>query len=274
MNSNWREHQYGRITGGALESWLQLFERMWKEREEFSSIRDDPDQWANSFEKLVGIPNWVVLYEQDLLRLACTLIAHSGLEDGFVQAARAGGDALLQFVETLAEIPPPDEKTLADTLPAAMAMLGNLEAIAVYSRSVNDMVKAAKAGDYAALGEAVSIDAYVLCFPFFLAGIRIDQLSNQTEFAKDVFRAVCGPHRRRYEYSTLRWAEYLLRDQGAFEACSREELYILLAHHLKLYDAAGTQEDAKSALFAMFRKWQKQAGIQNPRFGFSGKKKA
>ena len=53
-----------------------------------------------------------------------------------------------------------------------------------------------------------------------------------------------------------------------------EDIYVLLVEHLKLYDPTGTRKDPKAALFAMFKKWQKQAGIQNPRFGFSGKKKA
>ena len=266
----WRETSYGRITGSDLERLLAVFEDIWKDRDSFVSLRDDQDSWWDSVNKLAEIPNWAPLYELDLPRLIAVLVAQSGISNEFLAAAKGGVGTLIDFSEQVPKGPPPNR----EVLPAAMAMLGNLEAISVYSRTINDMVKAAKEGDVEALGQALSVDAYLMCRPFFLAGLRVDQLSGQGDFTSYVMRWVSGPNRRRYEYASLRWAEYLLRDQGAFEACSREDIYVLLVHHLKLYDVAGTQDDAKSALFAMFKKWQKQAGIQNPRFGFSGKKKA
>jgi len=271
MEHSWRSKHYGRITGGELERWIRQFDAIWRERQEFLGIKEDSGQWLDSFEKIAAIPNWIALYDMDLLRLGSEMIAHSGVAEGFLEAAKNGRHALLEFVEDLREITPVDA---ARALPAAMAMLGNLEAIALYSRSINDMVVAARAGDADAMWQAVSVDAYVLSSPFFLAGIRIDQLAGDDGFTALAWRHVSGPNRRRYENVKLRWTEYLLRDQGAFEACSREEIYALVVEHLRLYDAAGQQRDPKSALFAMFRKWQKQAGIQNPRFGFSVKKKA
>lgn len=266
----WRNQRYGRISGGDLERWLLVFDGVWKEREDFAAIRGDPDAWVYSLEKISVIPNWFALYDLEILQLVSELLARTELTEEFVAAAKSGSEALLTLVESL-----PDRLTPnVNALPAAMAMLGNLEAIALYSRSINDMVTSAKKGDLSALRQAVSIDSYVLCFPFFLAGLRVDQLSGESWFTEDVMRAIAGPHRRRYDRVRLRWAEYLLRDQGAFEACTRNEIYTLLVEHLQLYDPSGIQQDAKAALFSMFKKWQKQAGIQNPRFGFSVKKKA
>ena len=131
------------------------------------------------------------------------------------------------------------------------------------------MVAQAKEGDVEALFAALSVDSLVSTMPFFQAAMRLGQLSGDPGFAEGVFASVKGPHKKRYEYPELRWAEYLLRDQGAFEGCSREEIYELVVEHLMLYDAAGRKEDAKAGLFKLFRTWQKQAGIQNPRFGFS-----
>lgn len=267
---SWRMRSYGRITGGQLERLLASFSLIWEERESFTWIRGNSDEWVHSFEKIVGIPNWAPLYELDLVRLVALLAVRSGLGEKIAGAAKEGIEALVDLAETM----PEDFSPSPDALPASMAMLGNLEAISVYSRSINDMVKAAKRGDFDSLMQAISVDAYVLCFPFFLAGIRVDQLSGQEDAIEEVFRALRGPHERRYDFVKLRWAEYLLRDQGAFDACSREDIYVLLVENLKLYDPAGTKKDPKSAIFAMFRKWQKEAGIQNPRFGFSGKRKA
>lgn len=260
---------YGRITGNELERLLRVFNEIWKDRGAFAAPRDDLDGWWDSVGNIVDIPNWAPLYELELVRLIAVLVTQSGFSKEFVAAAAGGVGPLIDLSEQLSEGPAPSR----DALPAAMAMLGNLEAISVYSRGINDMVKAAKEGDLEALVQAASIDSYVLCFPFFLAGMRVDQLSGQSDFTNVVMRSLAGPHQRRYEYVTLRWAEYLLRDQGAFEACSREEIYVLLVEHLKMYDPSGTKKDPKAALFAMFKKWQKQAGIQNPRFGFSGKVK-
>lgn len=265
---DWRQLRYGRITGADLERLIGVFDDLWCDRESFADIKHDPEQWGRSLGKLAALPNWITLYEITLLKLVATLVVQTGAGDQFVAAAKGGVEELMRFVQDLPETPPSQ-----NALPAALAMIGNLEAIALYSRSINDMFQAAREGDPGALCEALSVDAYVICHPFFLAGMRLDQFMSDSSFTKDVVRALSGPHKRRYDYVRLRWAEYLLRDQGAFEVCSREEIYSLLVEHLKLYDLAGEQRDPKAALFSMFNKWQKQAGIQNPRFGFSGKRK-
>lgn len=267
--SEWRMHRFGRITGGELERLLAVFEEVWKEREEFSSLRESPGNWAVSFDRLASVPNWVTYYEVSLSQLVGELISRTGVAEQFIAAANGGVDSLLTFVDTLPDLPPPSE----ESLPVAMAMIGNLEAISLYSRTINDMVAAAKEGDVLALSQAISVDAYVVCFRFFLAGMRLGQFMGDAEFASGVMRAISGPHKRRHEYAKLRWAEYLLRDQGGFEVCSREEIYSLIVEHLRLYDPVGDKKDPKAGLFSLFRKWQKQAGIQNPGFGFSGKKK-
>lgn len=269
-NLAWRDRKYGRVSGGDLSRLLAAFDEIWEERESFVSLKDNPEEWGESLGTLVALPNWATFYEIDFLKLVATLMVQTGHAEAFTAAAKDGVEGLLDFVESLPDFPPPSK----EVLPACMAMIGNLEAISLYSRSMNDMIKAARGGDIEALGQAISVDAYIISFPIFLAGMRLDQFTGDARFTKEVMRAISGPHKKRYEYIKLRWAEFLLRDQGAFEVCTREDIYSLIVEHLKLYDPIGDKKDPKAGLFALFRKWQKQAGIQKPRFGFSGRKKA
>lgn len=191
----------------------------------------------------------------------------SGLAPKLSEAVESSSPASFLF-DAVNELPDeaPDHPA---ALPLAFAMIGNLDAIACYSRSINDMIEKAKEGDVQSLFVAVSVDSLVSTMPFFQAALRLGQLSGDPSAASEIFKAIKGPHRKRLEYLELRWVEYLLRDQGAFEACSKQEIYELVVEHLKVYDVAGDKEDAKAGLFKLFRTWQKQAGIQKPRFGFS-----
>lgn len=195
----------------------------------------------------------------------------AGLGPKLAEAVNASNPAA--FMLDAVDVLPDEAPDHPAALPLAFAMIGNLDAIACYSRSVNDMIEQARNGDAEALFAALSVDSMVLTMPFFQSALRLGQLSGDASFAEQVFAAIKGPHRKRFEYPELRWVEYLLRDQGAFEACSKQEIYELVVEHLKVYDVSGVKEDAKAGLFKLFRTWQKQAGIQKPRFGFSAQGK-
>lgn len=267
----WRTKCYGRISGEQIEQCLLVFREIWSESRVWARALGDNDEWGRALEKFVAVPNWVNFYQDSLVELIGKILAVSGQSERFLAAAR-GDDPLASILE-MTRVEPDAEPAHPACLPLAFAMLGNLNAIARYSRSINDMVNACReSGDIQSLLDALSVDSHVISMPFFLAGLRLGQLNGDRSFAEVTFKAVCGPHPHRLEYAELRWVEYLLRDQGSFETCSREEIYELCVVHLGVYDPSGSKKDPKAALFARFRAWQKEAGIQNPRFGFSAKR--
>lgn len=269
--SNLAGRKYGRISGDEISRCIQMFREVWTLRGEWQQINGDDQKWREALEKLITIPSWTVFYQDSLVDLLAKIYVVAGLAPKLTEAVGAPNPTafLLDAVDSL----PDEAPDHPAALPLAFAMIGNLDAIACYSRSINDMVAQASAGDVDSLFAALSVDSMISTMPFFQAALRLGQLSSDPAFAESVFASIKGPHKKRYEYPELRWAEYLLRDQGAFESCSREEVYELVVEHLRLYDAAGTKEDGKAALFKLFRTWQKQAGIQNPRFGFSAQAK-
>lgn len=264
---DWQARLYGRISGADLATCLRVFKDCWVDQEAWQKSRD-PANWLESIEKLATVPNWVLLYDRTLVELVARLVSITGTTEALVKAAQEGRvvDGMLEALDDL----PDEAPNHPDAMPLAFAMIGNLQAIAIYSRTVNDMLKSCReTGDLSSLFDAVSVDSIVITLPFFQAALRMGQLSGDATAANDIFSAVKGPHRKRLIYPELRWAEYLLRDQGAFEACSKEDLYDLIVVHLKLYDPTASKLDPKAGLFKLFRSWQKQAGIQNPRFGLS-----
>ena len=266
---NWRSKKYGRITGAQIEQCLNVFRDAWVDRESWAELARNEDKWFASVEKLMAVPNWAPLYQVTLLELLAQIAAVAGISGELVQALKAP-DVNAAILDVEVPENPPDHPL---AMPLAFAMVGNLEAIARYSHSINDMIVACRGGDLQALFDALSVDSYISTMAFFKSALRIGQLSGDEEAAASIFKSIRGPHKKRLDYPELRWAEYLLRDMGAFEACTREEIYDLIVVHLAIYDPAGSKKDPKAALFTLLRAWQKQAGIQKPRFGFSGKRK-
>lgn len=264
---DWRNHKYGRISGADLERCLKMFREVWADRQTWSDVNHDEDKWWEAVQKLIPVANWTPYYQLTLVELLARIAVISGIADTLVAAVNSGAPAtfLLDAFDDIPDIAPDHP----EAIPLAFAMIGNLDAIARYSRSINDMMVACKEGEIEALLQALSVDSYVSTMPLFQASMRLGQLSGDSSAAEDVFKAIRGPHKKRADYPDLRWAEYLLRDQGAFASCSKEEIYELIVERLAIYDPKGEKKDAKSALFKLFRTWQLQAGIQKPRFGFS-----
>lgn len=271
MTSEWRTKRYGRIEGGQIEKCLEIFRAVWSEYGAWSQALQNDDEWLGAFEKIAVVPNWVNFYQDSFIQLLAKTAFVAGFSEQLIAAARCENP--ISKILDLTDETPESAPEHPASLPMAFAMLGNLTAIARYSRSINDMIVACREKrDIQSLFDALSIDSYIVSMPFFLTNLRIGQLARNKEFAEAVFGAIAGPHAHRLEYAELRWVEYLLRDQGAFEACNREEIYDLCVEHLAVYDPSGEKKDAKAALFSRFRAWQREAGIQNPRFGFSAKR--
>lgn len=265
--NDWRSQAYGKITGGQLESVLASFSECWNERAQYASADSSEDAWRR-ISKLASVPNWVTLYNCPLLDMCGKFVAVTGTADA-IQKAAASSDPYAAVTEAIAAIPdePPNHSV---ALPLAMALVANLEAVAHYSRTINDMLTALRErADFDALEQALSIDSVVITLPICQAMLRYGQLSADSSFAQELLGAVTGPHKKRLVYPKLRWAEYLLRDRGAFDVCSQDEIYELIVVHLKLYGDDSEHKDAKKSLFMLFRKWWKDAGIQNPKFSWS-----
>lgn len=246
---------------------LASFSECWKDRTQYASA-DSPEVAWRRISKLASVPNWVTLYNCPLLELFGKFVAVTGTAEP-IQRAAASADPYATIAEAIGAIPDEAPEHPA-ALPLAMACVANLEAVAHYSRTINDMLTAlGERADFDALGQALSIDSVVITLPICQAMLRYGQLSADTSFAQELLGAVTGPHKKRLVYPKLRWAEYLLRDCGAFDACTQDEIYELVVVHLKLYGDDAEHKDAKKSLFALFRKWWKEAGIQNPKFSWS-----
>lgn len=267
---DWRSKKYGRITGGELEQVLATFDEAWAERSSWPHWDVGSDEWLSAVGKLAAVPSWLALYREPLAMLIARLVNVAGISDEFIAAIESDSPTtkVLQLSTRMPDAPPSDPNAMA----VVLALVGNLEAISHYSRTISEMFSAGERGDLNALVQALSIDSHLIALPFFQAALRLGQLSGDQSVADELYKAMRGPHRKRIEYPKLRWVEYLLRDQGSFDVCSREEIYELCVVHLGVYDPEGEKKDAKAALFSRFRTWQKEAGIQNPRFGFSAKR--
>jgi hypothetical protein len=209
-----------------------MFRDVWAERLSWAAVNENEEKWLEAIGKLLPVANWTPYYQLTLVELLARIAVLSGMSEKLMAAANSGDPAsfLLDIVDDI----PDDAPDHPEALPLAFAMVGNLDAIARYSRSINDMAIACKAGQIDALFQAVSVDSYISTMPFFQSAMRIGQLSGDNSAADAIFKAIKGPHKKRGEYSELRWAEYLLRDQGAFQSCSRQEIYELVVEHLRI----------------------------------------
>lgn len=269
MARAWSSNRYGRLTGGQVRSCLELFKEMWSLRTTWEELNSSDEKYVEALQRLMAVPNWLPFYDDSLVELLAKIVVVAGVGNVVIDAVESEDPA--GALIAAANCFPEEAPDHPGALPLAFAMIGNLDAIAHYSRSINDMIAACRdTGELQPLFDAISVDSAISTMPFFQAAMRLGQLSGDTSVANYMVKALKGPHKKRLDYPVLRWAEYLLRDQGAFETCSREDIYELVVVHLGIYDPAGAKKDPKAALFTLFRAWQKGAGIQNPRFGFSG----
>jgi hypothetical protein len=255
--SNWRTRVYGRISGAALEQGLAGFEQAWLLKSSLKGLVPREEQILR-VRMMAAIPNWANYYRLPLMELLRCGVASSGLTE-IVRGAAGKPDPQIAFMDAVKDMPDPELSSAA--LAPVFAMVGNAEAIAQYSMSINDMLKlAASRSDPSLIRKAISIDAYVLTLPFVISQIRLGQLDGDMSGPEFWVSGLRGPDKRRSVYTKLRWTEYLLREMGAFEACSESEIHDLIVNRLGIYDGDSGDGDSKKALFALFRKWWKSVG--------------
>ena len=212
--------------------------------------------------ELAKAPNWAVYYQESfetvmarffIMTQSVEMISKLAEQEFPSDTAKLEVDEYFKGKET-SEHP--------QFLSLFFAMQGNIEAITRFSCTMNDLLKRFENDQcIESLAKAASIDTAILSLPASQRLMKFLQFSGKTEALLEFFRFVGkGPHKTREPYQDLRWAEYLLREQKAFDVCSQDEIFDLLVNGLKIYGNDGEHKDSKKALFMLFRKWRKESG--------------
>lgn len=255
---NWRDRRYGRISGLAIERSLAFYDQMNELKASLQPF-EVLERYARIVRFFSSVPNWANYYTRPFLELLGVVVGSAGLSEVVASAAKSP-EPQIAFIDA-ASTTPLKEGLSPSVMSAAFAMIGNMEAIGRYSMSINDMLRlAAERNDPQLIRQAISVDAYVLTLPMVIAQLRIGQMFGDMSGPEIFISGLRGPDKRRAVYTKLRWLEYLLREMGAFEACTEAEIHDLVVTRLGLYDDDTKLGDSKKALAALFRKWQKAAG--------------
>lgn len=254
---DWRLKRYGRILGKEVERQLFAFREFSREGQELRALLMTEDA-AKFWRELAKSPTWAHYYQESFTTLIARFVALAKAGDVVRSMAQREfpADHVDDLEAHLGEHDPPSE--CPELIGLLFALMANLEAIALFSCTMNELLLRAQShACFQSLARAASIDVGVLSLPNAQFAMKAMQLVGETELLSEFLGAVAqGPHKGRIPYQELRWMEYLLREQGAFRACSQQEIYDLLARDLKVYGDDREHPDAKKALFALFRKWR------------------
>jgi hypothetical protein len=256
--ASWRSKRYGRILGSTVEEHLEMFRTVIAQGEEMRARVGSTDG-AKFWEELGKNPTWANFYLQPFVHLLARFAVMSNTAEAITELAKRefpSDHVKDELYSKLDEVEPPDSPLL---IPMFLAVLGNMESITRFSCTLDELLVKAAAGDVDALAKAASIDTGVLSLPICQLPLKLLQLTREHSSLRAFLASVAqGPHQGRIPYQELRWVEYLLREQGAFEACTQTDIYELIVDGLKVYGDDSDHRDAKKALFATFRKWRKQ----------------
>src|SRR5688572_5334234 len=131
---DWKSKNYGRISGADVERCLEMFRAVWADRLTWTTVNDDEEKWWETVQELIPVANWTSYYQLSLIELLARIAVVSGVGDTLVAAASAKDPTsfILDAVESIPDTPPDHP----EAIPMAFAMIGNLDAIARYSRSI------------------------------------------------------------------------------------------------------------------------------------------
>lgn len=255
----WRERRYGRILGRDIESYLGSLRTFACHGEEIRgalSSASSKEFWRALAER----PNWANYYLVPFEHLLAKFAIIAQVEQ--VLLATAAEEFPADHVGALqSHLDSAEPNDAREIVPLIFALIANLEAIGLFSLSMTDLMnRVRETGCETSLLRAASIDSGVLSLPpaqFYFKALQFCGMSG--ELARALKCVARGPHKRRAPYQELRCLEYMLREQGAFEACTQVEIHSLLVDHLGVYGNDDEHENSQKALFALFRKWRKEA---------------
>ena len=116
-----------------------------------------------------------------------------------------------------------------------VAMHRNILSIMLFHRTLDKLVEEVRAGNDAALFQAVRIDRSIVACPTFADRIARAEFDNERMFFLHLRSSLKGPLKKHWEmYKDLRYALFMLRELG-FNKMSDVQLEDLLVHKLKLY---------------------------------------
>lgn len=257
---------YGKISGDSLRLILAGYREAWSERN--SLLEQIAGKSLDYVSKRFSEVSWWPLYELSFSEFAVFQADIMGLNEVLRAAANSESpsDAFLSLISEFDFEETPPRGREVEGIAVAIVMMKNLESVAHYALSMHDLIAQVSASNHgmAALRRAASIDIAVFALPRVQALLSAMQIAGSAERKSllSVQRsAALGPHKN-IKHRELRWLEYILRDRGAFDVCSQDEIHDLLVNGLRLYpdeDAASSKE----SLFKLFGKWRAN---QSPKF--------
>lgn len=259
---DWRLKRYGKILGKDVESQLRAFREFAADGEELRSVISG-EKAGIFWKKVAASPMWAHYYLEpfEVLLARFAVLASAGEVVKSIASKEFPADHVdAELGAHLEAVDSPDDPKLIALL---FALMANLDAIALFSCTMSDLVlQATKNGLLQPLARAASVDVGVLSLPGAQLAMKAMQLGGDSTMLLDFLSHVGqGPHRARSPYQEVRWVGYLLREQGAFECCSHDEIHELIVNGLGIYGGDMEHKDSKKALFALFRKWRR--GLAN-----------
>jgi hypothetical protein len=263
QTAEWRNRRYGKISGESIEILLGQWREAWALRESLiEHMRSRPLEFLVS--RLDGAPAWWHLYTISFEEFGVFQTKVMGIAN-IVAAAAATDSPTDDFVREMKNVKLPDappEELKDEAMAAAFVLQTNLEAIAHYSLSMHELAArfSPDKGGLKAIQRAAGIDVSVLALPKAQSVLRALQLKSPDEsklFSTLMRAPVKGPHGN-IAHRELRWIEYIIRERGAFESCTQEEIHDLLVNRLHLYPDDETSS-SKESLFKLIRNWRRAA---------------
>jgi hypothetical protein len=256
-----KEKTLGTISPDQFARTLALMDNMETWADFYSLMKQKP-----RFKRLVESPRvgftWAAAYEVDyLFMLTALLLMIAGPED---LAAFTRAEDKVEYMLDQAE-GDQDEDPIARIRPRkalfALALLSALvksaECMALYSVSMNELVRRIRFGDREALVRAVRIDPSVLSAPSVAHQLALAVMRKEKKFLQRIKKAFDGPNKGLYPYKKLRFSALILEESGALTPENREHVFEVVAHQLKLYEQS--KGDPFKGLYTAFARWKAHA---------------
>ena len=202
-------------------------------------------------------PLWVELYSHTHVEVVITMLSLMGRLDRVIEAAKAinRSQAAIDLVNELMdedfeneEIDPLDhldDRGKGLLFAFCLANIGNLDALAAFRKSMNQLVQEA-AYDNEALFNAVLIDRTVVAHPIIAGKIRIAQMIGDESFMAELAKSVSQQRaRRRRNLDESRMMIELMDDVFGLDSFTYREIAETLIDDLEILDETGGHQPTR-----------------------------
>ena len=211
---------------------------------------------------------WSYWYQIPWKQLLGLFIILFGLEQGVIKASKSDTptQALFDFLD--ANPDPINDDELSDEdkafcISIFMCIMHQLSSISIFSRSMSDLVEAAKYDDDA-LFDAVIVDRTVIANPVIAHRIQIAQLTGDESFMNKLAKAITRtrPRRPNSQYDDLRYMLLAIDEMSEYRDYTVKDKYDLLAVNLELMDSEN-KRDAFEAFKKLERRLRSNKGTSD-----------